>query len=231
MSNKYLEKIAKEKEKSNVGAGKTTLAYLGGGTLGGLAARPIQMSTGHSLMGAHANKITSRQIGDGTTEKGFIKKYKLDLDISKDHDHPLGPHFTYGSKKNVVMGSPNHGIQMHELGHALDLRKGSLIKHYATGGAAAIGGLGLSLKGIHDNNTAETIGGTYLASSPILKREAMANIHAYKAFREFEGKAVANKFLKHIALKNTINYHAPVAMVAAGLVGATKFIHRHDKDV
>jgi hypothetical protein len=226
--NKYLEKIAETAE-DTVGWGRSYLGAMGAGIVSNLLSRPLMKATANAVLGMHTS--SNNQIGDGSTEREFLKKHNLNIEVIKNH--PLPPQMSYGNirgnlNKNIVYGSNNHGIHMHELGHALDLKNGNIVKHHLVNTGAGFLGGALAVKGIHDNDNTEIIAGTYLGSSPVLKREAMANIHAFNAFKKYEGKTTANKFLRRVVLPNTINYHTPTILGAAALVGAAHLLHKRN---
>lgn len=195
-------------------------------TLGSLAATPAMLYTGGGLMEMHRSYNPDHQIGSGLTEENFLKEHgsTINADIEKVRGTILepGPHFrpTAGGlsrklERNVVVGSYNHGVHMHELGHALDLHKTTVPRTLALKGGAGLAGFGLMAKGFKDDNATEAAGGAILGSAPTLLHEARANHIAYKAFKQHEGKEVANRFLKKIVTRNTGNYWAaPLASAA-----------------
>jgi hypothetical protein len=59
----------------------------------------------NSLLNVHSANMHSTQIGYGTTEKEFLKKHKLDLDIIREHSHPAGPNFGFGNMSGLHKGN------------------------------------------------------------------------------------------------------------------------------
>lgn len=233
--NKYPEKIAlwsySDEKNPNLKAGATLLAAsMTGGAPATLHAMRL------SKKWSYPENISEKdQIGSGLTEKEFLKDHPdiaKNLEISKTK---RGPFYAIvdGAGNAKVRGSYNHGITMHELGHIKDFGNGvmgvskdtkarTLISRVAQRGVGSAGGLALAFHGAKNDNPTEAGLGMYLTHANSLYREGVANKHAYSAFKKYEGSAVANKFLKRIALHNTLNYHGFAAGEALAAAGITK---------
>lgn len=262
MSNKYLEKIAEDTKDKKVGYGKAFLGALGGGLVGmGLSTSVPGFKTGFGLDRMAESSKDQIGTGH-TEHEFLKRHFKdIKVEIIKEHNSPIGPHVLRTTEdipsfflqkglnidtlklkdlkhlknlkaKKILYGSKNHGIHMHEMGHALDFKNISSMPHLLKYNATRVGvgavGLGTTLHGIKKGNKTEAAGGVILGSSPILFSELKANKNAYKAFKEFEGKEVANKFLKRIASRNMSHYALPIAATAVATAGITKFLHRND---
>ena len=232
--NKYLEKLASDSTKDSPGYGLATAGAIGTGVLTDVLAYPLQLASYKHLLTQHENPSSSN-IGDGSTAKKFIEEHGLNLDINHDASNK-GPHFRPLRKsqlgtdaKAYLQGSHNHGIMMHELGHALDFKHKSMEGLVAKRFGSGVVGLGVTIHGVKNGNAGEAASGMGLMSAHKLLGEAVANKHAYSAFKKHEGSVVANKFLRKIVLPNTINYHSPVIAGALGAAALTKYLHRNDK--
>lgn len=238
--NKYLEKIAlwnfKDEKNSNLKpaasiAAAATVAEAS--MLGGIPA--VSHSNYLERKWSYPENISEKdQIGSGLTEKEFLKDHPDIAENIKIIKTENGP-FLAGVNKGraFVSGSHNHGITMHELGHIKDLSPGMIGVPEKTMARTStsrkvlrngnkVGGLALAFRGARNDNPAEAGLGMYLSHGSTLYGEGIANKHAYSAFKKYEGSAIANKFLKRIALHNTLSYHGLAVGEALAAAGFTK---------
>jgi len=231
MNNKYLTKIAEQKDKRNFGT-KALHAWTGL-TAGGIISAPITLaSRGLANKVINDVHVPDSSMADRYTVKHFVRSSNLSGEVkfqTKNKNHipsylanSLGPaavpKHELGNINHTIIGlhgkGINHSVTMHELGHIKDFHK-NLGLHKMLVRAGPVAGLA-SVAALTNEKTENYSPALALAGGVgTLRAEGMANYHAYKGIHAHKGAAAANKFVRKFLPAQMGNYTLVKAVVPA----------------
>lgn len=163
------------------------------------------------------NKVVQKN--KGVSSVGRMVAHDLNTSQRPAYYSPLNGKGVVGGVRTSQ--GVNKDVLMHELGHVKDFSKAktikrglSLIGRTPAAQVAAVGALS------HDSTRDYAVPLAAAGAGIVLREEAAANYHAYKAVKKHQGSEAANLFAKKIIKPNTINYGATLgAGVAAAYAG------------
>lgn len=150
----------------------------------------------------------------------------------------------FKGKKNFISGKKSnifkhvHNALAHEVGHAVDFKNGSKLKIALDAGSRrlqygrhgrALGELATVVAGTNEKTRKYAPVVPLVLAAPMIRSELAANYHATKGILKHKGAEEASKFIRKLAIPNTINYTSRPIALAAGVYGANKIIDHINK--